>query len=284
MELPSSQVYYSQRLRLQYVEWGKKSNRPVILLHGGRDHSRSWDWVAKKLCKEWRVIAPDLRGHGDSEWVNDGNYQMAGYLYDLDQLISQQSLSPVSVVAHSLGAMIALRYTGLYPDRINKLIAIEGLGLSQKNAIIERLNSWIEQRHSLSSRNVKKYKTFDDAVERMSAANSHLSTDTAEHLTRHGIKQNEDGTYSWKFDNYVRNWPPYDIPQNELNKLWAQITCPTFLVGGKDSWHEDPIETGRAKLFRNAKVKIFDNSGHWVHHDRRNEFIELTIDFLAEDS
>ena len=60
MESPSSQVYYSQRLRLQYVEWGKKTNPPTILLHGGRDHARSWDWVARNLCKDWRVLAPDL--------------------------------------------------------------------------------------------------------------------------------------------------------------------------------------------------------------------------------
>ena len=117
MESPSSQVYYSQRLRLQYVEWGKKTNPPTILLHGGRDHARSWDWVARSLCKDWRVLAPDLRGHGDSEWVNDGNYQMASYLYDLDQLICQQLSGPVNLVAHSLGAMIALRYAGLYPSK-----------------------------------------------------------------------------------------------------------------------------------------------------------------------
>ena len=282
MEIPSSSVYYSQRLRLQYVEWGKKLNPPVILLHGGRDHSRSWDWVARELCENWRVIAPDLRGHGDSEWVNDGNYHMSGYIYDLDQLISQQTLAPVSIVAHSLGAMIALRYTGLYPQKVKKLLAIEGLGFSQKDSIIERLDKWISQRHSLSARNVKKYKTFADAVNRMRSANSHLSDDTAEHLTRHGIRQNEDGTYSWKFDNYIRSWPAYDMPEEEINKLWSQIICPTFLVGGSDSYHDNPIKTGKSKFFQNAKIKIFKDSGHWVHHDRREEFIELASNFLLE--
>ena len=281
MKLPSSQVYYSQRLRLQYVEWGSKLNPPVILLHGGRDHSRSWDWVARALCKTWRVIAPDLRGHGDSEWVNDGNYQMSGYLYDLDQLISQQSFGPMCIVAHSLGAMIALRYTGLYPQKVKKLLAIEGLGFPQEDSIIERLDKWISQRHSLTARNVKKYETFADAVHRMQSANSHLSDDTAEHLTRYGIRQNEDGTYSWKFDNYIRSWPAYDMPEEEINKLWTQINCPTFLVGGSDSYHDNPINTGKIKFFRNAKVKIFQDSGHWVHHDRREDFIELVSSFLS---
>ena len=280
MESPSSQVYYSQRLRLQYVEWGKKTNPPTILLHGGRDHARSWDWVARSLCKDWRVLAPDLRGHGDSEWVNDGNYQMASYLYDLDQLICQQLSGPVNLVAHSLGAMIALRYAGLYPSKIGNLIAIEGLGLPNEKPMIDRLESWISQRHALSSRNEKRYENFDDAVSRMMAANSHLSYETAEHLTRHGVKQNEDGTYSWKFDNYIRSWPAYDMPQDLINSLWSQITCPTLLVGGRDSWHQDPTITGRIKFFKNVKVKIFDKAGHWVHHDRREDFIELVNDFL----
>ena len=282
MESPSSQVYYSQRLRLQYVEWGKKTNPPVILVHGGRDHARSWDWVAQSLSKDWRVLAPDLRGHGDSEWVNDGNYQMAGYLYDLDQLICQQVSTPVNLIAHSLGAMIGLRYAGLYPSKIGKLIAIEGLGLPSGEPLIGRLDAWISQRHLLSSRNEKRYKNFDDAVSRMMAANSHLSFETAEHLTRHGVRQNEDGTYSWKFDNYIRSWPAYDMPQVLINKLWSQITCPTLLVGGKDSWHEDPSVTGRTKFFKDAKVKLFDKAGHWVHHDRREDFIKLVKNFLRK--
>ena len=62
---PTSRVFFSQRLRLHYVDWGNPSAPPLVLLHGGRDHCRNWDWVAERLRSEWHIIAPDLRGHGD---------------------------------------------------------------------------------------------------------------------------------------------------------------------------------------------------------------------------
>ena len=71
------------------------------MLHGGRDHCRNWDWTAAALRDEWHIIAPDLRGHGDSQWSPDGSYTMAGYIYDLTQLIHQQRLAPVTILAHA---------------------------------------------------------------------------------------------------------------------------------------------------------------------------------------
>ena len=127
---PTSQTYISQRLRLHYVDWGNETAPPLILLHGGRDHCRSWDWVAQELRKDWHVIAPDLRGHGDSAWSADGEYSARACVYDFAQLIHQKKLAPVTIVAHSYGGNIALRYAGIYPDNVRKLVAIEGLGPS----------------------------------------------------------------------------------------------------------------------------------------------------------
>ena len=129
---PTSRVFFSQRLRLHYVDWGNPEAPPLLLVHGGRDHCRNWDWVAQALRQDWHVIAPDLRGHGDSEWPSDGNYNMAGFVYDLAQLIHQQRLSPVTIVAHSLGGNIAIRYAGVFAEHVRKLVAIEGLGPSPR--------------------------------------------------------------------------------------------------------------------------------------------------------
>ena len=90
---PTSRVYFSQRLRLHYVDWGNPTAPPLLLLHGGRDHCRNWDWVASALRRDWHVLAPDLRGHGDSQWSPDGSYSTASYVYDLAQLIRPHSCS-----------------------------------------------------------------------------------------------------------------------------------------------------------------------------------------------
>ena len=134
---PTSRHFISQRLRLHYVDWGNPDAPPLLLVHGGRDHCRNWDWVAQALRSDWHIICPDLRGHGDSQWSPDGNYSMSAYIYDLAQLIHQQSLAPVTIVAHSLGGNICLRYAGIYPEKVRKLVAIEGLGPSPK-VIAER--------------------------------------------------------------------------------------------------------------------------------------------------
>jgi pimeloyl-ACP methyl ester carboxylesterase len=233
------------------------------------------------------VIAPDLRGHGDSQWSSEGSYPTSHYVYDLAQLIHQLKLAPVTLVGHSLGGSIVVRYAGIYPDSVAKLVAIEGLGLAPRlvaeraaTPMAKRLGKWIEDTRALAGRSPKRYPSLDDALNRMLAENKHLSAAQARHLTLHGINQNEDGTYSWKFDNYLRVWPPADMTQAELESLWASIACPTLLVYGKESWASNPVADGRAKHFRNARVLTIDGAGHWVHHDKLEEFMAALEEFL----
>ncbi len=190
-------------------------------------------------------------------------------------------------MSHSLGGNIALRYTGLYPESVRKVVAIEGLGFSPammaeraKKSFDERMRDWIDEQRNFSGRLPRRYKSIEEAFKRMQGENKHLSPEQARHLTAYGVNQNEDGTYSWKFDNYVRSWPPYDMPQAEVEKLWGLISCPTLLVHGEESWASSPEEDGRIKHFSNARVVGFENAGHWVHHDRLEGFLVLLREFL----
>jgi pimeloyl-ACP methyl ester carboxylesterase len=285
---PSSQFYVSQRLRLHYVDWGNEGAPPLLLVHGGRDHCRNWDWVAARLRERYHIIAPDLRGHGDSQWMVGGTYEINDYVYDIAQLIHQRKLAPVTIIAHSLGGNIALRYTGLYPETVAKLVAIEGLGPSPKmvaermaESTDVRLRKWIDELRGVSGRLPRRYPTIDEAWKRMQAENPHLTAEQARHLTIHGVNQNEDGTYSWKFDNYVRLFPPHGWDHKAVADIWGRITCPTLLVRGTESWASDPEQDGRAAYFRNAKVVNVAGAGHWVHHDKLDVFMEIVDSFLA---
>ena len=284
---PTSNSYISQRLKLHYVDWGNPEAPPLILLHGGRDHCRSWDWVAHELRNDWHVIAPDLRGHGDSAWSEDGEYSLKACVYDLAQLIHQKKLAPVTIVAHSYGGNIALRYSGIYSDSVRKLVAIEGLGPSPKiitereqSSIGDRMREWIESKRGMSGRMPRRYQTLEDAYQRMKQENGYLNDEQARHLTIHGISQNEDGTWSWKFDNYFRTRPPYDMTQSDVESLWSEITCPTLLLYGADSWASNPAEDGRLAHFNTATVKLYQNAGHWLHHDQFDLFVEDLKHFL----
>jgi pimeloyl-ACP methyl ester carboxylesterase len=143
------------------------------------------------------------------------------------------------------------------------------------------MRKWIDLQQNLAGRLPRRYASIEDAFRRMQAANKHLSPEQARHLTQHGVNQNEDGTFSWKFDNYVRVWPPYDMQVEEVQQLWSRITCPTLLVYGKESWASNPQEDGRARHFQNARVMSFEGAGHWVHHDRLDAFIDTMREFLS---
>lgn len=284
---PTSNSFISQRLKLHYVDWGNEGAPPLLLVHGGRDHCRSWDWVAEKLADRYHIIAPDLRGHGDSAWSPDANYDMDAFVYDLAQLIHQLDLAPVTIVAHSMGGNIALRYTGLYPEHVRKIVAIEGLGPSPKERAeraaipaADRFRKWIEDKRAAAGRIPKRYATLDDALARMMAENAYLTPEQARHLTVQGINRNEDGSWSWKFDNYLNVWSVFDMPQADIEALWSAITCPTLLLYGADSWASNPEKDGRLRHFRNAKVIEFEDAGHWLHHDQFDRFMSTLDEFL----
>ena len=277
----------SQRLRLNYVDWGNADAPPLLLIHGGRDHCRSWDWVAEQLRCDWHVIAPDLRGHGDSAWSPDGNYEMAPFVYDLAQLIHQLALAPATIVAHSMGGNIALRYTGLYPGSVRKLVAIEGLGPSpavqakrDADGIGVRFRKWIDDKRAAAGRLPKRYPSLEAALDRMKSENSYLSDEQARHLTIHGISRNEDGTWSWKFDNYLNVWGAFDMPQKDLHAIWSAITCPVLMMYGANSWASNPENDGRIAHFKSARVIEFENAGHWLHHDQFDRFMSEIRTFI----
>lgn len=284
---PTSHIYMSQRLRLHYNDWGNADAPPLLLLHGGRDHSRNWDWVAQQLRHDWHIIAPDLRGHGNSEWSPDGNYTMAAYIYDLTQLIHQLGYEKISIVAHSLGGQIAMRYAGIYPETVHRLVSVEGTGAMPHRAMERltgpvdvRFRDWIADRRKLSGRMPRRYHSIDEALARMQEENSYLTNEQARHLTIHAISQNEDGTWSWKFDNYTRSLWPVDLSRDEVNALLSRITCPTLLMWGARSWATHPERDGILAQLQNARVVEFEDAGHWLHHDQFGRFIEELRAFL----
>jgi pimeloyl-ACP methyl ester carboxylesterase len=283
---PTSHYFYSQRLKLHYVDWGSADKPALLLIHGGRDHARNWDWVAQELRRDYHIIAPDLRGHGDSQWAIGGSYAMVDYVLDVTQLLNALQTFPITIIGHSLGGAIALQYSGVYPDRVRKLVAIEGLGpppgLIRERPAHERMTEWIMEMQALAQRHPHRYASLDEAVARMRDANPHLSPDQARHLTVHACYRDEDGTYLWKFDNYVRAASPYLFNLQDASEIWQHITCPLLLVRGTESWASDPEEDGRAMAFRNYKVVNIEKAGHWVHHDQLDVFLQAVRDFLKD--
>ncbi len=286
---PDSKTFISQRQILHYVDWGNVGAPTLVLVHGGRDHCRSWDWVADRLRQSWHVVALDLAGHGDSAWRSDGHYTMAGFVFDLAEFIRSQLTAPVTLIGHSLGGNICVRYAGLFPDQVDKLASIEGLGpspgrLAERENISmgDHLRTWIDQKREILERQERTYPTFEAALARLREAHPRLSDEQARHLAQHGVRQVEVGNWRWKFDPAIRAWPPYEMLHREIETIWQAISAPVLLFHGSESWHTSPDGDGRAGNFATVRVEKIDGAGHWLHHDKFEEFMAKLTNFLSD--
>lgn len=282
---PVSRTYVSQGLTLHYLDWGNEGAPLLLLLHGSRDHARSWDWTARALRDRWQVIAVDLRGHGDSAWSPDGAYLSPYHLLDLAVLVDVLGRKPVTLIAHSFGGNVASRYAGLYPDHVHKLVVVDGLGPDpsayagwEKAGPVKRTRDWLEQRRDPKLDVSRRFATIDEAVARMAAANPHLSDAQARHLAVHGVRLHPDG-YGWKFDPRAGVFAPEDFAIKG-NAFWQDVTAPVLLLHGTESWTTNPEVDGRAASFRDQRTISFDKAGHWIHHDQFDGFIGALNDFL----
>jgi len=288
MTSPRTRSVAVSRLKLNIVEWGNPASPPLILQHGGRDHARSWDAVAEAFAGEWRVIAPDIRGHGDSDWASDGAYDLTDFVQDFVAITRALDLPPCPMVGHSLGGNIVTRFAGLYPDRVTRLVNIEGLGFAphieaeaSSRDEIDVLRDLIELRMKLARHMPRSYPSLAALTARMMEIDARLSPAFTEHLARHASRAQADGSVIVKHDPALASMNSLDIRNETKQRLWANISCPVLLCYGLQSWASNPIEDGRAALFRNVRVELFDQAGHWLHHDRQADFIRIVQAFLG---
>jgi pimeloyl-ACP methyl ester carboxylesterase len=283
---PERSTYSSQRLTLSYVRWGDPGNAPLLLLHGTRDHARSWDRVGAALADRFCVYAPDLRGHGDSQWAVGGDYSIIDYALDIHALGEHLGRAPYTVIGHSLGGGVALQYAGAFPEKVARLVTIEGLGglgwaAGNRRPAHVRMREWVESMRRLERRQLHAYPTLEAATERMVEANQHLTPELARHLTIEGVRRLDGDGVTWKFDNYTHAGSPYEFNMEDARDIWNQIRCPILIIWGEESWGRrfDTLDLSAFHDYRAAKVT---GAGHWVHHDRFDEFMRLVNEFLAE--
>jgi len=283
---PISHFFYSHRLKLQFWDWGSEGKPTMILVHGGLDHARNWDWVARALCDDFHVYAIDLRGHGNSQHAPGALYTVAEHVLDLAALADVINDYPIYIIGHSLGGVISLVYTGVFPEKVKKVVSIEGLGPPPTHRVYDpaskRMRRWVEEIRQIEKREPRSYPNLEFAVNRMKEANPHLKDDVARHLTLHGTNWNSDGSLTWKFDNFARPFPPHGHHLEDMRDIYSQITCPALLFWGMESWAPDPEKDRRAAPIKNHRLVKVPNAGHWVHHDQLEIFLEETKKFLAE--
>ena len=262
----------SNKLRLTYLERGNPDGPVMIFLHGLNDHCRTFDELIEPFINDYRIVTPDLRGHGDSEWTKGVGYDLLDYLYDLHRLVSDLDLAPATLVGHSLGGAVVALFSGLYPSLVKKLVLMEAMGLwvpeEGESSITERLKMGFDLLGQQEGKTSKSFPSVDAAFDRMREANPTLSKDVAWHLTKHGIRENQDGSYSWKYDYYTRS-PDFSLKHEDTIEIWKQISCPVLVVNADMGLSHRVGHNDTLRYFQDARLEVLEKATHWIFHDQK---------------
>ena len=274
--------------RRHLLEWGRPGAPLVLLQHGLRDHAASWSWIATALKDRYHVVAPDLRGHGDSDWPGAGGYALSAFLLDLSLIAGQEGWREINLVGHSLGGHILLRFAAVHPELCRSLVSIEGIELpvvwKQRRdpaPFDARLRDWVEAYATRHRRPARGYLDLPAATARMVAAFPEFDADTLARLTATGSIEEPGHGLRWKYDPACSPRPPEDQHGTDLDDLLAAVRCPALLAYGDASWIDQP-PPARLALIRHHHLARFPGASHWLHHQSREDFCDLVARFLAD--
>jgi pimeloyl-ACP methyl ester carboxylesterase len=251
-----------------------EARRTVWMLHGWMDVGASFQFLVDCLPDDWRVIAPDWRGYGLTEWPKTDNYFFADYMGDLDQLLDRYSpQAPVQVVAHSMGGNVSMLYSGVRPERIAALVSLEGIGMSalDGSAAPKRYARWLSELRDPPT--LRAYPTLAAVAERLRKNNPRLRPDFALYLAGHWSAVNAQGEYALLADaaHKVINANLYRV--DEVSACWQNISAPILLMMSDhlEQWatfvESDEFKARLTHIKRLEQVQI-TNSGHMLHHDQ----------------
>ena len=278
-------------LRYHIRHWGDESAPKLFMVHGWMDMSASFQFVVDCLQKDWHVIAPDWRGFGLTERSAADTYWFPDYLADLDAILLHCSPhEAVNLVGHSLGGNVVGVYAGVRPQRIARLINLEGFGMptTKPEQAPARFAKWLDELQAPPG--MKTYGSLQEVVARLQKTNPRLSSERATFLASHWSAEVSDGCWEILGDPKHKNANPVLYRVEEVLACWQQITAPVLWVEAADTdiWKWFGL-TGsmRAEVDRrigfipNVQVEVVPNAGHMLHHDQPQLLATLIEDFLA---
>lgn len=287
MKPSQSHIHAIRNLRYHVRTWGEPRAPKMFLLHGWMDVSASFQFTVDCLTRDWYVVAPDWRGFGLTEWARDG-YWFPDYYADLDALLEiYEPGAPVHLVGHSMGGNVACTYAGMRPQRVAKLISMEGFGATRTTAAQApaRYAQWLDELRETPR--FRSYASFDAVAERLRKNNPRLAEDKARFLAQHWAKQAAPGEIVLNSDPRHKTVNPVLNRLEEVLACWRQITAPVLWIVGAESqspgWRADNASqlAERKSAFRDFREVVLPDCGHMMHHDQPERLAAAIEAFLT---
>lgn len=268
LALPTGLTYH-------VLEWGEPVARgghdhTVVLVHGFLDLAWGWAPVAERLASDFHVVAIDLRGHGDSDWIGAGGYyHFFDYVADLDAVIARVARTRLSVAGHSMGGSVVGYWAGTRPERVHRLALLEGLGPPEAGPDLPaRTRGWIEGWRAAAPRFPKVMADVADAAARLRKHDPLLDAPTAHALAERGTRRTSTGV-AWKHDPVHLTQGPYPYRVEAAATFWRAVTAPVIYLEGDRSMLRlpDPEIDRRLAAFRTARRVVIAGAGHMLQRN-----------------
>ncbi len=300
------QMYQAQRLsRSEFVPirnltyhvriWGERrqGQAPLVMVHGWMDVAASYQFVVDAFAQERWVIAPDWRGYGLTSGAPVDNYWFPDYMADLDLLLDHYvAQEQVDLVGHSMGGNIAMLYSGVRPERIRRLVNLEGFGMaaSRPAQAPGRYAKWIDELKALQRGEMalKPYADAQGVASRLMKTNPRLSPDKAQWLATHWARPGAQGEWEIMGDpaHKIVNANIYQL--EETLELYRRITAPTLAVEASDDslakWWAGRFTLAeyheRLKCVPDIRTGVIQDAGHMLHHDQPEQLARMIEAFV----
>lgn len=217
------------QLRLSALAWGEPDAPPLLALHGWLDNAGSYAYLAPRLAADWRVIALELPGHGHSDHLPAGMpYHFVDYVRAVLDAMEALGLARCHLLGHSLGAGIASMLAAAQPQRIDRLLLIEGLGPIADDGQ-HTLRHYREAMASTATgRSLRAFPSVDMAISARTLA-SGLPAEQARPIVERGLRHTDQGWY-WRSDARVNRSSPIRVAETQVRALLRGIEAPTALL------------------------------------------------------
>jgi pimeloyl-ACP methyl ester carboxylesterase len=261
-------------------EWGRKEDPLVIYLHGFGDTGSTFQFVVDELQQDWFVVAPDWRGFGAT--VTDAAaFWFPDYLADLDQLLQHYSPdAAVRLIGHSMGGNIASLYAGAMPDRVARLINLEGFGLPESDPIDApaRYADWLLRGRDTPPVSVRK--NLAELAQAIKRKSPRMTTKQAEFVARQWATEAPDGGAQLRFNSAHKLPNPVLYRRAEAAACWRRIRAEVLLIAGRESRFKPPEELTSSP----SQISWIEQSGHMLHFEQPRELACEIEKFLMKQA
>jgi pimeloyl-ACP methyl ester carboxylesterase len=268
---PREGSFQANGLRLHFVEWGAPTAQPIILLHHINTQARTWDAFARRMSADYRVVALDMRGHGDSQWAPAGKYTTEDFASDVAALAEHLDLRNIIVLGGSTGGRAALVFAAKHPDRVAALI-MEDVGAVRPGSIA---SGFAERR----AQGDPQFDTVEEWAKQLQGRNQRTPYEMFLHLARHGTRRMENGKLGLKRDPAVLA----DLVALELWNYVEALRAPLLLILGSESTIVGQDQQDRFRAIKpDTRIVTIQDAGHIVVHDKPAEFERVVREFVRD--